>query len=332
MRSTTLHRTALSAPFRSLNRWLATVTAVALVALAPLARAQEATGTITGRVQNASNGAYLKNVTVKVDGTNLEAVSDEFGNFEIERVPAGSRTLKARYIGVATKAGEAGSFFRPEILALPDEKLQEYLQSPKLVAYKLLLDRLDVRSEPVPLLLGQGPLAIATTLGILKAGKYYVPLDPSWGLPRAVDLVHELDARVLLTDAEFATPLRDRLGAAAVLELRADRPEAPGPPVHVETAPDRPAYVYFTSGSTGRPKGVIDCHRNVLHNVMRYTHALGIGRADRLSLLQSCGFSGAGLPIGLQILGRPLDEARVLRAAYAYEQATAWRTRQPELV
>jgi len=45
-----------------------------------------------------------------------------------------------------------------------------------------------------------------------------------------------------------------------------------------------------------------------------------------------CGFSGAGLPIGLQILGRPLDEARVLRAAYAYEKATAWRTRQPELV
>jgi aspartyl-tRNA(Asn)/glutamyl-tRNA(Gln) amidotransferase subunit A len=45
-----------------------------------------------------------------------------------------------------------------------------------------------------------------------------------------------------------------------------------------------------------------------------------------------CGFSGAGLPIGLQILGRPLDEARVLRAAYAYEKATTWRARQPELV
>jgi aspartyl-tRNA(Asn)/glutamyl-tRNA(Gln) amidotransferase subunit A len=44
-----------------------------------------------------------------------------------------------------------------------------------------------------------------------------------------------------------------------------------------------------------------------------------------------CGFSAAGLPIGLQVLGRPLDEARVLRAAYAYEQATAWRSRRPEL-
>jgi aspartyl-tRNA(Asn)/glutamyl-tRNA(Gln) amidotransferase subunit A len=44
-----------------------------------------------------------------------------------------------------------------------------------------------------------------------------------------------------------------------------------------------------------------------------------------------CGFSVAGLPIGLQILGRPLDEARVLRAAFAYEQATEWRARHPEL-
>jgi aspartyl-tRNA(Asn)/glutamyl-tRNA(Gln) amidotransferase subunit A len=44
-----------------------------------------------------------------------------------------------------------------------------------------------------------------------------------------------------------------------------------------------------------------------------------------------CGFSVSGLPIGLQVLGRPLDEARVLRAAYAYEQATSWRGRRPEL-
>ena len=44
-----------------------------------------------------------------------------------------------------------------------------------------------------------------------------------------------------------------------------------------------------------------------------------------------CGFSAAGLPIGLQILGRPLDEARVLRAAFAYEQATDWRGYHPEL-
>jgi len=37
-----------------------------------------------------------------------------------------------------------------------------------------------------------------------------------------------------------------------------------------------------------------------------------------------CGFSSEGLPIGLQVAGRHFDEATILRAAYAYEQATGW--------
>jgi aspartyl-tRNA(Asn)/glutamyl-tRNA(Gln) amidotransferase subunit A len=40
-----------------------------------------------------------------------------------------------------------------------------------------------------------------------------------------------------------------------------------------------------------------------------------------------CGFSSEGLPIGLQLVGRLLEEAAVLRAAHAYERATAWRQR-----
>jgi aspartyl-tRNA(Asn)/glutamyl-tRNA(Gln) amidotransferase subunit A len=43
------------------------------------------------------------------------------------------------------------------------------------------------------------------------------------------------------------------------------------------------------------------------------------------------GFTRTGLPIGLQITGPPGDEATVLRLAYAYEQATEWRKRKPNL-
>jgi len=42
-----------------------------------------------------------------------------------------------------------------------------------------------------------------------------------------------------------------------------------------------------------------------------------------------CGFTGEGLPIGLQVLGKALDEETVLRTAYAYEEATDWRERRP---
>jgi aspartyl-tRNA(Asn)/glutamyl-tRNA(Gln) amidotransferase subunit A len=44
-----------------------------------------------------------------------------------------------------------------------------------------------------------------------------------------------------------------------------------------------------------------------------------------------CGFSSTGLPIGLQLAGRPFDDLTVLRAAQAYEQATDWHTRNPAL-
>ena len=49
------------------------------------------------------------------------------------------------------------------------------------------------------------------------------------------------------------------------------------------------------------------------------------------ALAQCMGFTAAGLPLSLQIVGRPFDETTVLRAAYAYEKATAWRGRRPVL-
>jgi aspartyl-tRNA(Asn)/glutamyl-tRNA(Gln) amidotransferase subunit A len=44
-----------------------------------------------------------------------------------------------------------------------------------------------------------------------------------------------------------------------------------------------------------------------------------------------CGFTRAGLPIGMQIIGPRLGEARVLALANAYEQATDWHEREPTL-
>jgi aspartyl-tRNA(Asn)/glutamyl-tRNA(Gln) amidotransferase subunit A len=44
-----------------------------------------------------------------------------------------------------------------------------------------------------------------------------------------------------------------------------------------------------------------------------------------------CGFSKEGLPLGLQLLGKPFGEPNLLRAAHAYEQATDWHTKRPQL-
>jgi len=49
------------------------------------------------------------------------------------------------------------------------------------------------------------------------------------------------------------------------------------------------------------------------------------------ALAQCIGFAGNGLPLSMQVVGRPFEDATVLRVAHAYEKATPWRTRRPQL-
>ena len=53
--------------------------------------------------------------------------------------------------------------------------------------------------------------------------------------------------------------------------------------------------------------------------------------ANTPALSVNCGFTTGNLPIGLQIAGKPFDEATLFRVAHAYEQATDWYTRRPPL-
>ena len=63
--------------------------------------------------------------------------------------------------------------------------------------------------------------------------------------------------------------------------------------------------------------------------LLRNTRPVNVWGLPAISV--PCGFTAAGLPIGLQIIGAHWREDTVLRLAYAYEQATAWHKRQPKL-
>ncbi len=63
--------------------------------------------------------------------------------------------------------------------------------------------------------------------------------------------------------------------------------------------------------------------------LLRNTRPVNVWGLPAISI--PCGFTNTGLPIGLQIIGPPWGDAKVLRLAYAYEQATAWHKRKPPL-
>jgi Asp-tRNA(Asn)/Glu-tRNA(Gln) amidotransferase A subunit family amidase len=66
-----------------------------------------------------------------------------------------------------------------------------------------------------------------------------------------------------------------------------------------------------------------------LGTLIPYTCPFNLTGQPAVSL--PCGFTREGLPVGLQIVGRPCAEALVLRIAGAYERATPWSARQPAL-
>ena len=65
---------------------------------------------------------------------------------------------------------------------------------------------------------------------------------------------------------------------------------------------------------------------HVLHACWRYTYPWNLTGLPALSV--PCGFAD-GLPVGLQLVGKPFDEATILRVGEAYQQVTRWHEQHP---
>ena len=159
---------------------------------------------------------------------------------------------------------------------------------------RAILTRWGENEEPVALFLDQGiPLVIAI-LGSLKAGKCYVPLDPTSPLERNAYMLTDSGATLIVTnDQNLCLAKRLALDSDHLLNLDRIDSNVPDTNPGLSLSSSSLAYILYTSGSTGRPKGVIQNHRNVLHNVMRHTNTLRICPDDRQSLLYPSSVYGA---------------------------------------
>jgi amino acid adenylation domain-containing protein len=148
--------------------------------------------------------------------------------------------------------------------------------------------------EPTALLLEHGAPMIIGILGVLKAGKIYVPLDASYPLARTHYMLEDAQATLIVTDGKHLhTASEWAQHGRQVLNIDALDPNLSDQNLGLTISPDAFAYTLYTSGSTGQPKGVVQNHRNVLHNMMKYINGSHICADDRLSLLFSYSYSAA---------------------------------------
>ena len=187
---------------------------------------------------------------------------------------------------------------------------------------RAIVKKRGMGAEPIALLFETGPEAIAAILGVLKAGKFYVPLDMSWPGYRLNSILEDSQAEIILSNGYqfLATGLYHPDWESVVSNLDVlwlDNLDGgiSQDNLEIQSHPDDLAYIIYTSGSSGQPKGVMQNHRYVLNLYKNYTNSGLMTEQDRFSLLYSAAFAGAVRDIYCALLNGaallPLDMKRM---------------------
>jgi amino acid adenylation domain-containing protein len=158
-------------------------------------------------------------------------------------------------------------------------------------------------SEPIALLFEHGIDVIAAIFGVLKAGKFYVALDPSFPRQRLNGILTDCESPLIVTNnrnrhlVETLTNNTHALLDVDIIE-HCVAPQNLG----IAVSSGDLANIRYTSGSTGEPKGVVQAHRQILHFGVLGARRRSITSDDRLSLTHSVSFASASTELFQSLL------------------------------
>ncbi|MBW2172164.1 MAG: AMP-binding protein [Deltaproteobacteria bacterium] len=152
--------------------------------------------------------------------------------------------------------------------------------------------------EPVAFLIEHGVSQVIAMLGILKAKKIYIPLDPSFPDAAVMRMLSDSEALLVVTnDRNMGVAKGLANNEIKIINIDVGNADISSENPRLSIAGDTIASIYYTSGSTGEPKGVMQNHRNLLHFVMSLTDIWHIRADDRIAHFVPCSFSGASITV-----------------------------------
>ncbi|WP_046754902.1 non-ribosomal peptide synthetase [Kordia jejudonensis] len=148
--------------------------------------------------------------------------------------------------------------------------------------------QLDIKSASIGVLLNRSVATISILLGILKAGKSYIPLDPTFPHSRLQYIVHHSGVATIIADQSYDESFENcELIASETILQTTDDKEFTALPKIEET---QTAYIIYTSGSTGNPKGVEIEHKALLNFLRSMQQKPGITPNDTLFAVTTYSF------------------------------------------
>jgi amino acid adenylation domain-containing protein len=151
-----------------------------------------------------------------------------------------------------------------------------------------------VESAAVAMLFDHDIPAVVAILGILKAGKTYVPLDPAFPIPRLKYMVEDSRAGLVLTNSKTLSLAQDLFqDQEKIINIDDLEESVSGENLGLNIPATTLAFILYSSGSTGKPKGIIQDHRNVLHHIWDHTTLYEFSNRENQALVLSFSFAAS---------------------------------------
>src|SRR4029453_14059715 len=122
------------------------------------------------------------------------------------------------------------------------------------------------KTESVGVLVDRGVALPAAMLGVLKAGKSFVQLDPSFPMARIAATLADFQAELVVTDRQNRGLAEALRGDSRVILEFESMDSTNVDDLRLPISPSSLACIVYTSGSTGEAKGVVRNHQDLLHS------------------------------------------------------------------